>query len=109
MFEDNPIHINKLQVTFYHVDSVISHCGLDGIRLDGDRRVHHHHAGHPAGLARGGHPVGHPAYDQAGHHALVRRGHPGGHLCMLVDDFHVFYHVDYYNIFGYFDMKIHLH
>ena len=43
MFEDNPIHINKLQVTFYrvyHVDSVISHCGLDGIRLDGDRRGH---------------------------------------------------------------------
>ena len=87
---------------------MINHYGLDGIRLDGDRRGHPGGpAGHHAGLARG-HP-GHPAYHHAGHHALVHRGHPRGHLCMLCDDFRVFYRVDCYNIFGYFGMKIRLH
>ena len=77
---------------------MIIHYGLDGIGLDGDRG-HHHRVGHPAGLARG--QAGHLAYHLCGHHA--------GHLCMLCDDFRVFYRVDCYNIFGYFGMKIRLH
>ena len=28
---------------------------------------------------------------------------------IIINDFRVFYHVDYYNIFGYFGTKIHLH